>query len=311
VRGFVKVTRDLTSRRAAEEERERLLAAERQTHACAEESWGQEHRARTEAEAALAARDQVMAELAHDLQQPLTAIRLGTQVIERFLGRLDQESEESAIRAAAILKRTVERMARWVADLRDVAQLRAGQELPLDRRPTDLVALARRLVEEHQRATERHRIRLVARPTTLVGTWDEARLERVLDNLLGNAVKFSPDGGDIEVEVEEDQPSGWALLRVRDAGLGIPSAELPRLFEMFHRASNVSDRVQGSGLGLASARAIVERHGGTVLVESREGVGSTFTMKLPLDEPSVGHRSGVGSGEAGVPAERSDKSARG
>jgi PAS domain S-box-containing protein len=296
VRGFAKVTRDLTDRHKAQQERERLLAAERRARAEAEASLEREHRARADAEAALAARDQILADLAHDLLQPLTAVQNAADTIELLAG--PGRSDPDALgHAAAMVRGTAGRMARWIGELNDVARVRAGHELPLDRRATDLAALARPLVDEYQWATDRHRIRLAAPSTAVVGAWDRARLERVVDNLLGNAVKFSPDGGDIAVELEAAEPRGWAVLRVRDAGLGIPPAELPRLFELYHRASNVVGRIPGAGLGLAIARAIVERHGGTVAVESRQGVGSTFTVRLPLDEPPPGAgRSPTGPG---------------
>jgi signal transduction histidine kinase len=79
--------------------------------------------------------------------------------------------------------------------------------------------------------------------------------------------------------------AAWAVLRVRDQGIGIPPADLPRIFERFYRATNVAGQIQGSGIGLAGSRQVVEQHGGTIVVESREGAGSTFTVRLPLDAP--------------------------
>ncbi len=102
--------------------------------------------------------------------------------------------------------------------------------------------------------------------------------------LLSNAVKYSPHGGTILVSIgRKTEGSGrQAILVVRDTGLGIPSAALPRLFDPFHRAANVVGRIPGTGLGLATARHIVEQHGGTIEVASEEGVGTTFTVTLPL-----------------------------
>jgi signal transduction histidine kinase len=118
-----------------------------------------------------------------------------------------------------------------------------------------------------------------------VGNWDAARLARVLDNLLSNAIKYSPGGGEITVEVaEEDQENGsrMAAVRVRDRGLGIPAAEMQHVFERFFRAANVG-AIGGTGLGLAGSRRLVEQHGGTLSAESREGTGSTFTLRLPIE----------------------------
>jgi signal transduction histidine kinase len=120
----------------------------------------------------------------------------------------------------------------------------------------------------------------------LFGDWDAARLGRVLANLLANAIKYSPQGGPITVDLkrEEMDAGAFAVLAVRDQGLGIPAEDLPRIFEPFQRARNVVGRIGGSGLGLASVRQIVEQHGGTIAVTSEGGAGSTFTVRLPLKE---------------------------
>ena len=115
--------------------------------------------------------------------------------------------------------------------------------------------------------------------------WDQARLDRVLHNLLGNAVKYSPGGGEVTITVgRETAPDRrqWATLAVRDQGVGIPAPDLPHVFDRYHRAANVVGRIRGTGLGLSSARQVIEQHGGTVGVESAEGQGSTFTVRLPL-----------------------------
>jgi signal transduction histidine kinase len=169
-----------------------------------------------------------------------------------------------------------------IDDLVDTARLQMGDALPLDRRQVDTAVLARRVADAHQRTTERHRIVVDASLDAPAGFWDGARLERVLDNLVANAVKYSPAGGDVVVRVRRE--GGAAVVSVIDHGLGIPSADIPRVFDRFHRGANVQGRISGTGIGLASVRQIVEQHGGTVAVESREGCGSTFTIRLPLDE---------------------------
>jgi signal transduction histidine kinase len=155
---------------------------------------------------------------------------------------------------------------------------------PPERRPTDLVALARRVATEYQQLTERHRIRVRATEAAVVGQWDAARLERAVVNLLSNAIKYSPDGGDVDLTVACDKTPGppWAVLRVRDRGIGIPAADLPRIFEGFHRAQNAVGRASGTGVGLMVVRQIVEQHGGTVTALSREGRWTKFTVRLPL-----------------------------
>jgi signal transduction histidine kinase len=104
-------------------------------------------------------------------------------------------------------------------------------------------------------------------------------VERVVANLLANAIKYSPAGGDVVVSVDVDAES--AILTVRDEGLGIPATDIPHIFERFHRGSNV-ERISGTGIGLASAKDIVELHGGTISVTSVEGQGTTVAVQLPL-----------------------------
>ena len=110
------------------------------------------------------------------------------------------------------------------------------------------------------------------------------RLGRVLDNLLGNAIKYSPRGGAIEIAVRLDGPEDAqeAVLSVSDRGEGIPMADLPLVFERFHRGRNVAGSIPGTGIGLAGVRSIVEQHGGTISATSQVGMGSIFTVRLPL-----------------------------
>ena len=159
-------------------------------------------------------------------------------------------------------------------------KLHAGRRLELHRSPTDLVSLARECVARHQHTSESHRLRFETRIAELVGSWDAARLERVLANLLANAVKYSPSGGAVAVKVSRE--ADWAILSVTDRGIGILAADLPHIVQRFRRASNVARQIAGSGLGLAGARDIVEQHGGTISVRSEEGRGSTFVVRLPL-----------------------------
>ncbi|HEY7036820.1 MAG TPA: PAS domain S-box protein [Thermomicrobiales bacterium] len=224
-----------------------------------------------------------LGDIAHDLKNPLTAARVQAQMMSRRLqaGRLDEEA--TSLGLAAIAANT-ERMARRIDELGDIAQLRLGRILELRPERTDLVALAQQLAATWQQATERHAIRVVAAAPAVVGEWDRMRLERVLDNLLSNAVKYSPQGGPIAIRVgrEDDAGGAWAVVSVRDDGIGVPAEDLPWIFERYRRAGNVAGRVAGTGIGLAGARQIVEQHGGTIGVESDEGQGTTVTVRLPL-----------------------------
>jgi signal transduction histidine kinase len=251
-----------------------LLAARLQ----AEEA---ERRARAEAEQAVQIRDQFLASIAHDLKNPLTAIKGYAQLLGRQAARSNGPGGDRLVQGLGKIDQMVARTIGQIDELLDVARLRASQSLELNTVPTDLVALVRSVVEQYQQAATGHRIRVETTADEILGVWDANRLERVLANLLANAIKYSEPGSDVEVLVGLD-PEGAASLTVRDRGIGIPAVDLPRLFEPFYRASNAVGRKPGTGLGLAGARHIVEQHGGTIAVESAEGRGSTLTVRLPV-----------------------------
>jgi signal transduction histidine kinase len=233
-----------------------------------------------QARASLERRDAFLATVSHDLKNPLSLIAGQAQLLRRVA---DREGALSASRIGEGLGRieaSIARMNGMVDELVDIARLEFGQPLDLQRRPMDLVGLARGKVSEYEHTTDRHAFR-VAADTELIGEWDAARLERVLDNLLSNAIKYTPDGGVIDVIVvrDDDETGSWAVVSVRDPGVGIPALDVPHIFERFQRAGNVG-RISGSGIGLAVARQIVEQHGGSISAESVEGEGSTFTVRL-------------------------------
>ena len=243
-----------------------------------------ERRARAAAEQAVEIRDQFLASVAHDLKTPLGTIKGYAQLLRRQAARATGLSTERLVQGLDKIDDMVTRAVGQIDELLDVARLRASQSLELDTAPTDLVSLAQGVVEEYRQASSDHRIRVEAAVDEVLGVWDSARLERVLANLLTNAIKYSEPGSEIVVRVALDERAAesWATLSVRDRGIGIPSEDLPRLFEPFYRASNAVGRKPGTGLGLAGARHIVEQHGGRIEVESAEGVGSTFTVRLPV-----------------------------
>ncbi|MFN8677446.1 MAG: PAS domain S-box protein [Thermomicrobiales bacterium] len=227
--------------------------------------------------------EEFLSSLAHDLKNPMTTVRGQTQLWLRRLHRGDPpdaavlESSLQGVEAASL------RMTHLLDELADVMRLRAGHEIELQRHHTDLVDLARRSITELSRTTERHEIRLLASQPQIFGEWDAGRVERVVVNLLGNAIKYSPAGGVIEVRVTRTcgETGCQAILSVTDPGVGIPAADLERIFERFQRATNVR-AIAGTGIGLSGVRSIVELHGGAITVESVEGQGSTFTVSLPL-----------------------------
>jgi signal transduction histidine kinase len=200
--------------------------------------------------------------------------------------RRDQELDVGDLeRRLEAVDADANRMVSLIDELMDAAHLRTGRMLTLTLAPTDLVELAHACAADAQRRAT-HVISTVSSEDELIGVWDRSRLERVIQNLLNNAVKYSSPGSPIEVQVRcEDAPDGppWAVLSVRDEGVGIPADDLPRIFERFHRGGNVS-ATPGAGIGLSGAKQIVEQHGGTIAVESVENQGSTFTIRLPLSE---------------------------
>jgi len=245
-----------------------------------------ERRARALAEEAVRMRDQFLSTISHDLKNPLTTIKGRAQLLRHTLEGIEGPVGERAAAELTRIDHTASRMTRLINELLDVARLRAGQPLALDLHPGDLIELTRRIAAEYTDMGKRHRILVETAAATITGEFDLFRLERVLDNLISNAIKYSPTGGDItlrlrEERAERDDAPGTSILEVEDYGLGVPAADLPHIFERFHRAGNVGGTA-GTGLGLAGARQIVEQHGGTIAVDSREGVGTKVTVRLPL-----------------------------
>ena len=230
-----------------------------------------------------ALRDEFLASVAHDLKNPLTSIHGYTELLSRLGNRAETVPTARFHPYLTAIRRSAARMADSIDELMDITRLGAERSLELHRELVDVAALVREVAGEQQQGTDRHHI-VVAGVATLVGDWDRARLVRVIQNLISNAVRYSPEGGEVTVAVDQQQDAAgtWARVQITDRGVGIPAADLPHIFEQFHRGSNVVGRLGGTGIGLFSVRHIVEQHGGTVAVESREGEGSTFTVCLPL-----------------------------
>ena len=221
--------------------------------------------------------------LAHDIKNPLGAAKGQMQLARR---RLDPGSLEGprVARNLESAERAIDRANALLGEVLDVAHFRAGRYLELHYAPVDLVALAAACLEELQARSPEHHLALSTCAPALVGTWDGPRLDRVLRNLLENAVNYSPGGGEILLLLEEsgtEDGARWAVMRVKDSGVGIPAGDLERIFERFQRGRNVSG-IRGNGIGLTGVRQIVQQHGGTIAVESQEGHGATFTVRLPL-----------------------------
>ncbi len=238
-----------------------------------------EQEARAAAEAAVRLRDQFLSIASHELKTPLTVLLGNAQLLLRRAARTGGLSERDQRGLAAVADQA-QRLDRLIAMLLDVSRIETGQ-LTLDLTSLDLGELLGRLVGELQPTLSQHQVllQLPAAPLLIVG--DELRLEQLFQNLIYNAVKYSPDGGEVRLELAVSD--GAVAVRVIDQGIGIPSDELPRLFRRFFRASNTGPHhIGGMGIGLYVAREIVDRHGGAIEVTSAEGAGSTFTVTLPL-----------------------------
>ncbi len=213
-----------------------------------------------------------VAMVAHDLKNPLATIKGNAQLMQR-------REPYNERRVAAIVAQS-DRLERLIDDLRDSVRLDA-QHIELRRAWVDLGHLIARVVDEAQALTHLHAIRFEGPGEPTAGWWDGARLAQVVENLITNAVKYAPDGGDILVRAEKI--GGAARVTVRDRGIGIAPEELPRVFERFYRAEDAAKAdTRGLGLGLFICKSLIEAHGGQILAESAPGVGSAFTFTLPL-----------------------------
>lgn len=237
-----------------------------------------------QAREALASRDAFLSIVSHDIRNSLIAIGAFASALPDFVRQPDTTDGRTLLEGLAQIRGGVEQANHLVHDLMDFVLLQAGKPLDLARKPVDLVALTRQVIAQQQQTTTRHTIVLKTSEQEVAGSWDEERLARVIVNLLSNAIKYSPRGGEVLVSVEqqEDDKGEWAVVSVHDQGVGIPQEDLPYIFDRFSRARNAL-HIKGSGLGLFSARQIVQLHGGSIFAESEEGAGSSFTVRLPLN----------------------------
>jgi signal transduction histidine kinase len=229
-----------------------------------------------EAGNAIQLRDQFLAMLGHELRNPLGAIMLAVEMLGHVQG-------ETGGKQRGVIARQARHLARLVDDLLDVSRVTTGKVL-LKRAPVDLDELTARCVQSAEpvaRARSQD-ISLSSAGRPLLVEGDAVRLEQVINNLLTNAMKYSPVGSPIEVSCHAE--GGCAVVRVQDQGVGIAPEMLPRIFELFAQADASLDRAQGGlGIGLTVARTLVELHGGRIEAQSEgPGRGSAFTVRIPL-----------------------------
>lgn len=268
--GFIGAAMDVTERREAEEA---LREADRR-------------------------KDEFLATLAHELRNPLSPIRTGLQVLNLTT------DAGIARRTREMMDRQLGHMVRLIDDLLDVSRITSGKVV-LQRSRISLQDAARAAVESSRPSIEAagHRLHLDLPADPLWVDADATRLAQVLGNLLANAAKYTPDGGDIHLRVHACD--GEACIDVRDTGLGIPPEALGEVFGMFAQVNRTLDRAQGGlGIGLALSRRLIEMHGGSITAESEGlGRGSTFTVRLPLAaDEAVGDAAGAEMRARDVPA---------
>jgi two-component system CheB/CheR fusion protein len=265
LKGYAKIARDLTGNKRVETAREALLE--------------QETAGRAEAQAASELKDEFLAVMSHELKNPLNLIQLNAEL----LSRLPEARTAPAIaRAATTIRKTVISQAQIIDDLLDLSRINTGK-LALNRSDVDWSAVARAIAAAvaEDAAAKRIEMRLDIAEHVLVHA-DPVRVEQIVWNLLSNALKFTPDGGQVSLRLVRDGEFG--VLEVRDNGRGIAPEFQPRMFEMFQQVETRSSRHEGGlGIGLALVRHIVALHGGRISGRS-DGVGrgACFTVRLPL-----------------------------
>jgi PAS domain S-box-containing protein len=219
-------------------------------------------------------KDEFFAAVSHELRTPLTSV---VGYVEVLLD--DEDLDPTQRKFLTVIERNAERLVRLVGDLLFVAQVEAG-EARIVPAPMDLARVASEAVESAQPRALAGGITLELEcPSSAPLQGDPQRLAQALDNLISNAIKFTPEGGFVEVRIRQGADVTW--VEVQDSGVGIPEGERERLFQRFFRASTVASRVPGVGLGLTIVKAIVEGHGGGIEVTSREAAGTTFRVELP------------------------------
>ena len=231
--------------------------------------------------AAVRQRDEFLAMLGHELRNPLGAIGNAVTLAARAANPGDSQHQ----RQLSLIQRQVRVLTRLVNDLLDVSRVTSGK-IVLQREPVDLTVLLERLVAQAQPNAREQQLHLsmTAVPGRLPVLGDPVRLEQVFTNLIGNALKYTPPRGRIEVSVDRSRTD--AIVQVKDSGVGIAAEELPHIFELFAQADTTIDRAQGGmGIGLTLVQSLVRLHGGTAAAAS-DGPdrGSVFTITLPLTE---------------------------
>jgi len=229
---------------------------------------------------ALRVKDQFLSIVSHELRTPLTTIKGYSQMLKRKMVD-DMEGR----RFAETIDAQVARLSRLVDDLLDATRFARGQ-FDIKRERVNLVPILEDVIARFRLVASQHNLRLEILDDLPPGEWDHDRLEQVMNNLVSNAIKYSPGGGDVTVAAWRE--SARVVVAVRDRGMGIPEEDQARLFERFYRGSMEGQDIKGMGLGLYVTQRIVEAHGGEISLQSTPGEGSEFRFTLPLvPQPAV------------------------
>ncbi len=221
--------------------------------------------------------------LTHDVISPLNALMFQAQLLRRQITRTGLPDATTVLNRITSFEELARRMDGLITALSDHARLARGEE-DLHQEHLDLTALVREIAGDMQKLSDQQTVQVHAPETPVHGWWDPALLRRMVTNLVENAIKYSPDGGAITLKIVSS--AGYAELTIIDEGIGIPAEDIGNIFDVRRRGSNVGD-IAGSGIGLAGVKQIVDRHGGSITVESTEGQGATFRVRLPLSHEVV------------------------
>jgi signal transduction histidine kinase len=235
-----------------------------------------------DAERAVDLHKDVLASVAHDLQSPLAAASGYVQLLQTRIAAAPEAPAGSLLSSLLQTQRAMNRIQQMTAELVDAARLDGGFELTLRMQALDLVELIGECVAVEPPAVQKRiRVRCGSSDLWLFGDID--RIGRAISNLISNAAKYSSVASRIEIDLdrEENATGDWIVVSVCDHGIGIPADDLPHVFERFHRGSNARQAYIGTGLGLASVRCVVAQHGGRIVIESQQGVGTTAQVYFP------------------------------
>jgi len=225
----------------------------------------------------------------HELRTPITIIQGFAEILQLQTRYADQQPLDPLMQSALVnITEQSLQLTHLIEEMLDITRIEQSQFM-LQRAPRNVFALLRQAIESQKITTRLHTLNLTLEELPpskqLIGFIDEKRITQVFHNLIGNAIKYSPTAGCIEIGLRFLRDQNQALIWVKDQGIGIAPEEIPLIFKRFHRASNQDRSLSGFGIGLYLVNEVITRHGGRVWVESMFGKGSTFYITLPLSPP--------------------------